>query len=73
MSGQGEKVILAVGETTFGIYLTEDMIRNQIVKFIASIHGNDFMIAVLYTLSSFAAGVALIFAMKKIPVLRRLV
>ncbi len=70
---RAKKVILAVGETTFGIYLTEDMIRNQIVKFIASIHGNDFMIAVLYTLSSFAAGVALIFAMKKIPVLRRLV
>lgn len=67
-----KKAILAVGDTAFGIYLTEDMIRNQIVKLIVHIRANDFVIAVLYTLSAFAAGVISVSVMKKIPVLKRL-
>ena len=72
-SARLKKAILAVGDTAFGIYLTEDMIRNQVIKFIVYIHANDFLIAALYTLSTFAAGVIFVSAMKKVPVLKRLV
>lgn len=68
-----KRMILAAGDTVFGIYLTEDMIRNQIVKLIVHIRADDFVIAVLYTLSTFAAGVVFVFIMKKLPVLKRLV
>lgn len=36
-SARLKKAILAVGDTAFGIYLTEDMIRNQAIKFIVYI------------------------------------
>mgnify|MGYP002510005368 CR=1 FL=1 len=68
-----KRMILAAGDTVFGIYLTEDMIRNQIVKLIVHIRVDDFVIAVLYTLSTFAAGAVFVFIMKKLPVLKRLV
>lgn len=68
-----KRMILAAGDTVFGIYLTEDMIRNQIVKLIVHIRADDFVIAVLYTLSTFAAGAVFVFIMKKLPVLKRLV
>ena len=68
-----KRMILAAGDTVFGIYLTEDMIRNQIGKLIVHIRVDDFVIAVLYTLSTFAAGAVFVFIMKKLPVLKRLV
>ena len=68
-----KKVIIAVGSTAFGIYLTEDMIRNQVIKFIVHINANDFVIAVLYTLFSFMLGVIAVLIMKKIPILKKLI
>ena len=68
-----EKAVLAVGDTVFGIYLTEDMIRNQVFKLIVHIHANDFILAVLYTLLTFILGVVFIAVMKKIPILKRLI
>ena len=59
-SARLEKAILVVGDTVFGIYLTEDMIRNQVVKLIVHIHANDFILAVLYTLLTFILGVVFI-------------
>lgn len=67
------KVITAVGSTTFGIYLMEDMIRNQIVKFVVHINTYDFIIAVLYTLLTFLSGVIIVLIIKKIPILRKTV
>lgn len=71
-SARGEKIILAVGNTAFGIYLLEDMVRNQIIKFIVHINANDFMIAILYTLLTFVSGVIVVSVIKKIPILKRL-
>ena len=68
-----QKVIIAVGSTAFGIYLTEDMIRNQVIKYVVYINANDFMIAILYTLFTFILGVAVVLIMKKIPVLKKLI
>lgn len=67
-----ERAVFVIGDTVFGIYLTEDMIRNQVVKLIVHIRANGFILAVLYTLSTFMLGVAFIAAVKKIPVLKRL-
>lgn len=72
-SARLKKAVLAVGDTVFGIYLTEDMIRNQVFKLIVHIHANDFILAVLYTLLTFILGVVFIAVMKKIPILKRLI
>lgn len=68
-----KKAVIAVGGTAFGIYLTEDMIRNQVIRFVVYINAKDFIIAILYTLFTFILGVAAILVMKKIPVLKKLI
>lgn len=68
-----KKVVTVAGSTAFGIYLMEDIIRNQVIKFIAHVHTYDFVIAVLYTLLTFLIGVICIAVMKKIPLLKKLV
>lgn len=72
-SAKLKKTMTAVGGTTFGIYLIEDIIRNQIIKFIVHINLYDFVIAVLYTLLTFMAGVIVVYIMKKAPILKRMV
>ncbi|MCM1268389.1 MAG: acyltransferase family protein, partial [Bacteroidales bacterium] len=67
-----EKAILAVGHTTFGIYLIEDVIRNQIIKILPFLPVNGFARAALYTLSTFTVGVIAVSVMKKIPILKKL-
>ena len=68
-----KKAVIAIGSTTFGIYLTEDMIRNQIIKLIVHINVNDFIIAILYTLLTFISGVIVVLILKKIPVLKKMI
>lgn len=68
-----KKVIIAVGSTAFGIYLMEDMIRNQVIKYVVYINANDFIVAILYTFFTFILGVAAVLIMKKIPVLKKLI
>lgn len=68
-----KKVIIAVGNTVFGIYLMEDMLRNQVIKLIVHINTYDFLIAILYTILTFIFGVIVVLIMKRIPILRKIV
>ncbi|MCM1087902.1 MAG: acyltransferase [Muribaculaceae bacterium] len=68
-----KRIVTIAGSTAFGIYLTEDMIRNQVIKFLVHVQTYDFVIAVLYTLLTFIAGVIVVYIVKKIPVLKKLV
>ena len=70
------KVLTALGGATFGIYLTEDIIRNQVEKILVKTqmadYMNDFFVAVIFTVLTFGIGVCIIYPIKKLPVIRRL-
>lgn len=72
-SAKWKKIMIVGGSTAFGIYLTEDIIRNQIIKLIVHVHAYDFVIAILYTLLTFIVGAAIVYLMKKVPVLKKIV
>lgn len=61
-----KKIIIMLGSTVFGIYLMEDIIRNQIIKLIVHIKTNDFVIAILYTLLTFLTGLIIMLLFQKI-------
>ncbi len=69
------KVIMTISGTTFGIYLTEDIIRNQVEKLLIKSqllnYINDFLVAVIFTLSVFVIGVCIIFLVKKMPIINK--
>ena len=75
-NGTPPKMIMTVSGTTFGIYLTEDIIRNQIEKLLIKSqlinYTNDFLVAIIFTLSVFVIGVCIIFLFKKIPIINKL-
>lgn len=83
MREQDYRYLLALSSVlTLTGYFTDHFIHNsvfalrtvllQVVKYIVNIKGNDFLIAVLYTLSMFVLGVCLVLVLKKIPILKRL-
>ena len=72
-SERGQRIVTIAGSTAFGIYLTEDIIRNQVIKFLVHIQTYDFMIAILYTLLTFIIGAIVVYILKKVPVLKNLV
>ena len=51
------KVVYALGSTVFGIYLIEDIVRNQLEKFIVKYNlvakWNDFFVVTLFVLATF--------------------
>ena len=70
------KVLAALGSTAFGIYLTEDIIRNQVEKILVKTqmadYMNDFFVAVIFVVLTFLIGVCIIYTIKKLPVIRKL-
>lgn len=68
-----KKIVTIMGSTTFGVYLIEDLVRNQIIKLLVHINAYDFIIAILYTLLTFIAGSMVVFIMKRIPILKRII
>lgn len=66
-----KRIVSIAGGTAFGIYLTEDIIRNQVIKILVHIQTYDFVTAVLYTMLTFLAGVIIVYIMKKVPLLKK--
>lgn len=70
------KLLAALGGTAFGIYLTEDIIRNQVEKILVKTqvtdYMNDFFVAVVFVALTFLIGVCIIYPLKKLPIIRKL-
>lgn len=73
----GTKVVCALGSTVFGIYLIEDIVRNQlekiIVKFNLTAVLNDFFVVVLFVLATFACSAVAIYILKLIPGVKKMI
>lgn len=71
------KIICAVGSTIFGVYLIEDVVRNQIEKILIrtnlELYVNDFMVAMLFTLCAFFGSVIIVYICKKIPLINKVI
>ncbi|MCI9336931.1 MAG: acyltransferase [Lachnospiraceae bacterium] len=69
------KMILAMGSCTFGVYLIEDVVRNQLqgmVPFLSS-YMNPLLACILFVAACTAAAMAVIYLVKKIPYIDRLI
>lgn len=69
-------IIIKIGSTVFGIYLIEDIVRNQFEKILLktniNLYINDFLVAVLFTLFSFIASAIIIYLCKLLPLIKKL-
>lgn len=70
-----QKMILAMGSCTFGLYLIEDVVRNQLQGMVPALsrYINPLIACILFVLASTAAGMAVIYIVKKIPLVSRLI
>lgn len=70
-----KKVVLAVGSCTFGVYLIEDVVRNQFEFLVPVLSGyiGEFFACVVFVLVSVWAGTIAIYIVKKIPYVDRLI
>ncbi len=70
------KVLVAIGGTTFGVYLTEEIIRRQVDKIMVKMepanYMNDFVVVVGYVLVVFVIGVCGVYVVKKVPGVKKL-
>ncbi len=71
------KLIYALGSTVFGIYLIEDIVRNQfeklIVKFDLTAMMNDFFVVVLFVFITFICSSVVIYIVKLIPFVKKII
>ncbi len=74
--GKFSSLVTCIGGTAFGIYLIEDMIRNQLEKIVVKVEPNafinDFVVGVVFTLATFAVGALIIIIAKRIPIIKKL-
>lgn len=70
-----QKIIIAVGSCTFGVYLIEDVVRNQFVFLVPVLSGyiGEFFSCVVFVLVSVLAGTIAIYIVKKIPYVKKLI
>ena len=70
-----EKLWIVLGECSFGLYLIEDVVRNQIGKLMPTIlHIFSPMVScVIFVLLSAVAGFAVIYLVRKIPYVKKLI
>lgn len=71
------KIICAVGSTIFGVYLIEDVVRNQIEKILIrtnlELYINDFLVAIFFILGSFISSSILIYLFRKIKIIKKII
>lgn len=73
--GVGEKLIHAAGGCVFGVYLIEDVVRNQLAFLVPllSRYCNEFLACLLFVLLSAAVAGGAIFAVRRLPLVRKLI
>lgn len=69
-------LITAIGSTVFGVYLIEDIVRNQVDKLFLLLNMdsliNDFLCGLLFTIISFVISVGVIYGVKKVPYIKKI-
>lgn len=77
LSLRKNNILNSISSTVFGIFLIEDIVRNQIEKLFIYFHldsiPNDFAVGVLFTLSSFVVSMGIIYIFKKITYINKLI
>ncbi len=67
---KNSKMIRNIGQTVFGIYLIEDIVRNQVEKVISKVNfsfvGSEFVLCMIYVFVSFAISLLIIISFRKI-------
>ncbi len=63
-------MISTIGQAVFGIYLIEDIVRNQVEKVISKMNfsfiGGEFVLCMIYVFMSFAISLLIIIGFRKI-------
>lgn len=71
------RIVTAISSTVFGVYLIEDIVRNQVDKLFAIFKldniPNDFVSGILFTLLSFVICVGVIYIIKLIPYVKKII
>lgn len=69
-------MITTIGSTVFGVYLVEDIVRNQVEKLFSLLNidslMNDFMSGLIFTIISFIISVSVIYVVKKLPYIKKI-
>lgn len=69
-------LITTIGSTVFGVYLVEDIVRNQVEKLFSLLNidslMNDFMSGLIFTIISFIISVGVIYVVKKLPYIKKI-
>lgn len=70
-----QKVICAMGSCAFGVYLIEDVVRNQVQRVVAAMvpFFGRFWTGMVFTLLSVLVSMAVIYLVRKIPLVRKLI
>lgn len=75
--GKSNKLINALGSTVFGIYLIEDIVRNQfekiIIRYDLTAYLNDFVVGVLFVFATFVCSAVVIYIVKLIPFVKKMI
>lgn len=74
-SDRSQKIICAMGSCTFGVYLIEDVARNQVERIVPAIAPffGKFWTGIVFTLLSVLLSMLVVFILKKLPVIRKLI
>lgn len=71
------KKIYVIGDTMFGVYLIEDIVRNQVEKLFLIFNfdniPHDFTVGILFTTISFAISISIIYVIRFIPLIKRII
>ncbi len=73
-NGLAQKIILAMGSCAFGVYLIEDVVRNQLqdmVPFLSS-YMNPLLACILFVAASTLTAMLVIYFVKKLPYIKKL-
>lgn len=70
-----QKCICAMGSCVFGVYLIEDIVRNQVQRIVpfAESYMEEFILSLLFTFVSVSLSMAVIWLVKKIPAARHFI
>ncbi len=70
-----QKIIVAIGSCTFGVYLIEDVVRNQFEFLVPVLSGyiGEFFACIVFVLASVLTGTVAIYIVKKIPCVKKLI